>query len=376
MIILKSPGIGQDAGALLNFHIAAGRRLIVLDGSDGPFDILTPVEVKSDVTLTSAFRIPEIAGVKDSVMFRREFPPIVRRNPSIRQMFCLNGQNISVSGLMVDFNMDNGWMRWSRPFSFNTPGSIVGQPIGNIKLEHLVFFDSRDAWLNRTSPNDAWSIALTHDRAEPLDGFVVRNCINASAGFQLVSGGAGIGTKNVLIEKNLITRGRANSIAISMRFGSTTDEDGDPIDPDDDDIDTPNTHENVTVRYNRIYESHSSGVFVGQDANVAGKIVNLKNIFIHDNEIRMGQRTKPAAKSVLIKIGTDPVSVGENIRIFNNIMDATKNTNSPRWIAANAPTGNTKSEIFYWNNTFIGSAVNSISENFTVNSQLPPVGSL
>jgi hypothetical protein len=365
MIILKSVGVDQDSGALINFHLNAGRKTIVLDGSNGPFDILTPIEISDDnITITSGWRLPQIAGIKSGLEIRREFEPILRKNPDFSTMINVNGSGITISGLTLDYFMKTGWINNRRIISHTfDPAQITPRPLNGNVYEYLTFIDTYYAIIDRatkTGTKDIWGIVWTHRHEDGINNMTVRNCRSVTPGYQLTAGGAGFGVNGILIEDNYISNGVANSIAVTMKFADEELEDSGGI------------IQNVTIRNNRTYEVNGNGIFVGMDGNDPDKFVNLKSILIENNEIWISNE-KQFGTGVRIKLGSDSQSTGEDIVIRNNYINATRNTQSPRFISARAEDFSPKAEISYYNNTFIGTAATVFNGDWTQINTSPPI---
>jgi hypothetical protein len=363
MIILKSPGVGQDAGSLIQFHLNAGRKLIVLDGSEGPFDILTPVQINQDgVTLTSGWRLPQIAGVGAGVEIRREFEPILRRNPTNTNTIFINGSNIRISGLTLDYHMKTGWAGYARLISHALTEAITPRPLNGNIYEHLTFIDTYyGKWVRGSiGSNDAWAVVWTHRHSDGINNMIVRNCRSVTPGYQLTAGGAGFGVNGILIENNYIINGIANSMAVSMKYA------------DEEVADVGGMIQNITIRNNRTYETRSNGVFVGMDGDEPDKFVNLQNVLIENNEIWVSDENQ-FGSGVRVQLGTDTNSTSENITIRNNYINVTRNTQSPRFITGRAPTTSPKAEISYYNNQFVGSGATPFNGGWTQINTEPPV---
>jgi hypothetical protein len=373
MITIKSLGDYEDSGDLLNYHIQRGQNRINLDTSNGPFYIASDVELTDNTWLTSNYAFPNVYGAGDVRQYSSTERALLRRHPGRARMLITNGSNVKVTNLTFDYNMRNSWEWFIRPISHATTSGMTPRPLSKVLYEDLDFVDYFHGFRIRSeAPNtnlDSWSIVFTHNRSEPATDFVVRRCANKSPGMQLTSGGAGVGYNRVLIEDCYCVRGAANSIALTMKYGS---------DPDSV-ADGASTLQNVTIRRNRIYEMTSIGIFVGQDGNDEGKVVNLKNILIEDNDIDM-RREGQFNSCVRIKIGSDSASTCENLVIRNNRFDVNRNLafdsgNRPRWINASAAEGNTVSEILHYGNQNIGNigagGQNTIA-NFVTNLTSPP----
>jgi hypothetical protein len=370
MITLQSPGEYEDAAPLINFYIQQGRNQINLDPSEGPFYIASNIELTNGTWLTSNFAFPKIRGIGSERRYRSGEKALLRRHPGRNTMLITNGSNIKVTNLCFDYNFRNGWETFIRPISHATLSGMTQRTVNKVLYEDLDFVDYMYGVREKDVTQDSWSIVLTNNRSDIMTNLTIRRCANKTPGFQLTAGGAGPGINRMLIEDCYCTEGRANSIAISMKYsGGGEAGEGDL-----------STHQNITIRNNRIWNSPSSGIFIGQDGNEPDKEVNLRNILIENNYVDM--RTRGAfARCVLAKTGTDPSSVCENLVVRYNRLDVSRNiaydpNNFPRWITATAPVGNTLSEIYHYGNQLIGTGGQNTFQNFLVNQNSPPASPL
>jgi hypothetical protein len=231
-------------------------------------------------------------------------PATIVRGSGASRLFTINGSDITVRHLKLDWNFAGSWVSFTPLISFELPNGSSRTPVEKSRVNFfgLEMFDSGGVGVH--NGDDCWGIVLTNDSPVICEDIAVVGCRMLTPGRQLTAGGNGLGYDGLRIAGNYIVGGRSNSISVSSRGGSGVA-----------------SLSNVTIERNVTKNAYDIGIFVGQDGSADDYVVNLDGIVIQNNYVSIGSANSGFPHGMYVRVGTDTDSFGTGIEIKNNTID-------------------------------------------------------
>ena len=262
-------------------------------------------------------------------------PATIKRAENARLSLCVQGENITIENVILDYAMLGKWRKFASMISFKIhawSGLTPDNPIKNIKIDNVKFINSSPP--KERERGDCWAISLAHNSPEALRNIRITNCQQLAKSIQLVGNGQGHGgIRGLEISHNYCQFGKANSIAVSTSSGDNV------------------VFEDFLIADNELLRCEGLGIFVGLDGGKGHHPITMRNIEIVRNIIEVD--TKDWKFPFFVYVRTAGPCTGLNVS--DNTMDSTLTWDSqPRWLTLFGQE-DSPAEYRFENNTFLGS---------------------
>ena len=267
-------------------------------------------------------------------------PATLVMDPSVVYGLCVQGRDITIENIVLDFNMQGEWRPFRAPISFKLPAfrnRLPDAPIENVTIDHVTFINSTPS-KTRPGKGDSWAVSFANNSPEPLHNIVVKNCRQLAKKIQLTANGNGHGISGLRILDNYCEYGHANSIAVSSGVEG-------------------GLFENILIARNELRQCTGIGIFVGVDGGKGLPSLDLQNIYIVQNHIEMAAESPKYAMAILVRSNGDC----KEIDVLRNTIDTTRKAKNswPRWFSLQ---GQEQFETTYRfkDNTLLGRGTNIV----------------
>lgn len=253
----------------------------------------------SIVTLSRATKIPDNIHLTTS----KTDPARIVRSQNSSYGLVVNGSNITIEHVVIDFNTGAAWKDFLAAISFKPPAHIGGAAriIDQVTIDNVSFVDSMPPKV-RTGRGDNWAISLSNETETGLSNILLRsNRLENRPHTQLVANGYGKGIDGLEIVDNFVRYGESNAIAVSSKVHKSV-------------------FRNITIDNNQIIDADRIGIFVGRDASSGIVDVLFENVCISNNRITMKPRANYPSAVYLRGLANTGLST-PSIWFFQNKID-------------------------------------------------------